>query len=120
MIIVIDDDKGTLESIKIMLQEEGYEVMSYEEAPSLSELKRIKPWLIILDVCFWRQKGKKLVRQIKSNPETQNIPVIMISATSKVEQLIGQAGANVFLAKPFDLYMLAHHVHKNIQVTNIF
>lgn len=119
-IMVIDDDKGILESIKIILQEEGYEVMSYEEAPPLSELKRIKPQLIILDVYLQGQDGREVAKKIKGNSETHHIPIIMISAISEVEQSVVQSGANEFLTKPFDLYTLVHHVHKNIQVTNVF
>jgi len=118
--MVIDDDKGILESVKIILQEEGYEVMSYEEAPTLSEIKRIKPQLIILDIYLQGQDGRQVAKKIKSNSETQHIPIIMISAVSGVEQSVVQSGADEFLAKPFDLYTLVHHVHKNIQVTNVF
>lgn len=114
-ILVIDDDEGILDGFQAMLEAEGYEVITCpngEYLPSFSS-KRY-PDLILLDVLLSGQDGRKLCKQLKSQPDTKSIPVIIMSAALNIEESAREALANDFLGKPFDMDEVLQMITKYI------
>src|SRR6478609_79670 len=116
-ILVIEDDKDIRDTIVYVLEEQGYEVVSSEEAKILKSLDTIKPDLILLDnwLTEWKSdaNGQQLSKELKSNPKTSHIPVIIVSAVSDIAD-IAQAGlADGYLKKPFDLTELSAIIRKH-------
>lgn len=112
-ILVIDDDIAILEVIKIILQEKGYHVITISDSNLVQEyLIHHNPSIILLD--FWMSglNGKKIVAQIKNSPDSQHIPIVMISANHEVRKIAQEIHANDFLAKPFDITDLTNIVEK--------
>lgn len=116
-ILVIEDDKDIRETITYALEEENYEVVASENAKILKSIGEIKPDLILLDnwLSDWKSdaNGEQLSRQLKTDPETKHIPVIIVSAVSNVKEIAEAGLADAFLRKPFDLNDLLKIVKKH-------
>jgi CheY-like chemotaxis protein len=118
-IMVIEDDKDIRDTIVYILEEENYEVIASEDSKILKLIHHHKPDLILLDnwLTDWKSdaNGQQLSKELKSNPETKHIPVIIISAVSNIRE-IAQAGlADDYLKKPFDLNDLTGMVRRHIK-----
>ncbi|GAB2984794.1 hypothetical protein GCM10027049_23630 [Mucilaginibacter puniceus] len=115
-ILVIEDDKDIRDTLVYVLEEQGYEVVSSEEAKILKSLDTIRPDLILLDnwLTEWKSdaNGQQISKQLKSNPATSHIPIVIISAVSNIQE-IAQAGmADDYLRKPFNLTEIIEIVKK--------
>lgn len=106
-ILVVDDEVGALTLIGIMLERGGFEVLKAHDAyEALDVLKGALPALIILDVMMPGMNGIDLCRNIRSSPQTKDIPVLILSARGDAESVAEgiAAGANDYLSKP-----ILHH-----------
>jgi len=106
MILIIDDDIAVRTSLILLLQNEGYEVMSADEPKqAISLIKEQTPRLIILDLNFSidtsGREGMQLLKEIKKFNET--IPIILITGWGTIELAVQgmKIGANDFLNKPW-------------------
>lgn len=104
-ILVIEDNHAILDVITLILQSEAYKVAGLNKgADMMQHIDRFKPDLIIVDIMLPDADGRELLTQIRTNPTTQNIPVLMISAKYTPENIQhGPYKPNGFLAKPFDI-----------------
>ena len=118
--MVIEDDTDIRETMVYALEEEKYEVIASEDGKILKALDKHKPDLILLDnwLSDWKSDatGEQLSQQIKSNPLTSNIPIIIVSAVSNIKEITEAAGADGYLRKPFDLRELIGIVEKFAKV----
>ena len=118
-ILVIEDDKDIRDTIVYILEEEAYEVISSEDSKILKSIDSIKPDLILLDnwLTDWKSdaNGQQLSKQLKTNPSTSHIPVVIISAVSNIKEIAEAGQANGYLRKPFDLHELVDIVKKHIK-----
>ena len=106
-ILVVDDERDILEFLQIILEEEGYEVVTSEKGEYLEQLHNGGlPHLILVDVLLSGKDGRTIVRSLKNQEETRHIPIIMFSAHPSAAETARQAGADDFLAKPFDIDVL--------------
>ncbi len=103
-ILVIDDDKSVRDIIVYILK--NFEVVAFEDSKILKSLDKCKPDLIILDnwLTEWASdaNGEQLSRELKLNPATSHIPVILISSVSNVKEIAAAGLADAYLHKPFD------------------
>jgi DNA-binding response OmpR family regulator len=103
-ILVVDDEPDILEFLQVILEEEGYAVLSSEKGEFLEQLHNGDlPELILVDVLLSGKDGREIVKYLKSQEETKHIPVIMFSAHPSAEQTAREAGAEDFIAKPFEI-----------------
>ena len=106
-VLVIEDDKDIRDTIVYVLEEQGYEVTSSENAKILKSLDSIKPDLILLDnwLTEWKSdaNGQQISKQLKTDPATSHIPIVMISAVSNIQEIAEAAHADDYLKKPFNL-----------------
>ncbi|HEY0754905.1 MAG TPA: response regulator [Ktedonobacteraceae bacterium] len=106
-LLVVDDEPDILEFLQIILEDEGYEVVISEKGEYLEQLHNGGlPHLILVDVLLSGKDGREIVRFLKSQAETKHIPVIMFSAHPSAAETARQAGADDFVAKPFDIDFL--------------
>lgn len=109
MIYCIEDDQSIRELLAYALHKEGYETRLFEDGSTLLELIDEKvPELIILDIMLPGESGLALLKKIKANPETKEIPVILLTAlTGEYDKVIGlDLGADDYIAKPFSVMEL--------------
>ena len=103
-ILVVDDEPDILEFLQIILEEEGYMVATSDKGEYLEQLHNGGlPHLILVDVLLSGKDGREIVKYLKSQQETKHIPIIMFSAHPSAEETARQAGADGFLAKPFNI-----------------
>lgn len=98
-----DDDPSILDAIKIILEDEGYEVETTEDGALAQEIKNPFPDLLILDVWMSGVDGRDVCKHLKAADKTKGIPIILISATKDLAQIAKDAGADDFIVKPFQL-----------------
>lgn len=104
-ILVIDDDHDILDAIQFLLEDAGYEVEVAEKGERAEKLLRSSvslPSLLILDALLSGKDGRVITQQLKADKRTCQLPIIMMSAHSNIENSIRNVGANEFIAKPFD------------------
>jgi two-component system phosphate regulon response regulator PhoB len=118
-IMVIEDDKDIRDTLTYALQEEGYEVISSENSRILKSLDKYEPDLILMDnwLTEWKSdaNGQQLSKELKSDPKTSHIPVIILSAVSNIAEIAEAGLADGYLKKPFDLSDLAATVKKHLK-----
>lgn len=108
-ILVCDDDLGILEMIELILQEEGYVVITVEKSVNaLRTIQSEKPDLVLLDIWMPVISGDQVLRSMKA--DRLIIPVLMYSASSDGEAIAKTAGADDYIAKPFDINKLLNKI----------
>ncbi|MBD1366728.1 response regulator [Mucilaginibacter sp. ZT4R22] len=115
-VLVIEDDKDIRDAVTLALEDEGYEVISSDNAKILKQLDVVAPDIILLDnwLTDWSSdaNGQQLSKDLKTNPATSHIPVIIVSAVSNIKEIAEAGMADGYLKKPFDLAELAAVVKK--------
>jgi len=112
-VLVVDDDDDILDIMEEILTYEGYGVSSLDDTNDIfSEINRNRPDVIILDYILNGINGGEICHQIKTNPNTADIPVILMSAYPRVFGSLGNYGCNAFIAKPFDLNDITGRVNE--------
>lgn len=113
--MAIDDDKAILDVISIILSDEGYNVTTLSQLDNLLEKVRgIKPDLILLDILMQGEDGREIIKLLRNNPETEYIPIVMLSANTETQKIAKVSGATAFLEKPFEIEDLVTVVEKNV------
>lgn len=104
-ILVVDDLERNVKLLEAKLKSEYYNVFSAQSGPeALESLKNNKIDVVLLDVMMPGMDGFETCKNIKSNPETKYIPVLMVTALSDPDNRIKglEAGADEFLTKPLN------------------
>lgn len=114
-ILVVDDEPDILGFLQVILEEEGYAVLTSEKGEFLEHLHNGSlPDLILVDILLSGKDGREIVRHLRSQQETRRIPIIMFSAHPGSEQTARAAGADDFLAKPFEIDDLLAKIASNL------
>lgn len=112
-ILVFDDDQDLLEICELILKSNGYQVETYSHCATLWDtIARFAPDLIIMDNRLPGVSGADTIREIKKLSHTKDIPTILFSGESSIEELADEAGADFYLPKPFDIVQLEKLVRK--------
>ncbi len=122
LILVVDDEPKNIQVVGSVLLKNGHEVIAACSGPeALLKLESAKPDLILLDVMMPGMTGFELCRILKENPETQEIPIVFLSAAADktfVIEALNQGGVD-YITKPFHGAELLSRVelHSNLQRT---
>ncbi len=115
-LLVVDDDEDILEFLKVILEDEGYTVITTDKDDYLEELQDdALPDLILLDLLLSGKDGREIVKYLKMNERTNHIPVIMFSAHPSARETTKQAGADDFVEKPFEIDVLLSKVAQHLK-----
>ncbi len=112
-ILVVDDDLETLRLVGMMLQRQGYDIVAANTGElALSMAIQEKPALVILDVMMPGMDGYRISREIRKDPATAEIPILMFTAKNQVDDKVTGygAGADDYLTKPVHPAELISHV----------
>jgi len=103
-IIIFDDDEDILSICTYILEEQGWDVRTYTNCNNIvDKVTEVAPNVILMDNWIPDEGGIIATQALKNNNELKNIPVIYFSANSDIQLLADHAGAESYLAKPFDL-----------------
>ena len=102
-VLIADDDRAICDAISLILDDAGYDVTTTLDGRTVSELDGDLPDIILLDIRLSGIDGRDICRQLKSQPMTSRIPVILISANKDTPAIASEVGADGFVSKPFEL-----------------
>ena len=115
-ILIIDDDIDALRILQKILTKENHEVEILSQLhDTFSLVKTFQPQVILLDILLFGIDGRHISKQLKSNDQTRNIPIILITANPDIAKNIGTSGADDFLEKPFTKDELISKIEKLVQ-----
>jgi DNA-binding response OmpR family regulator len=114
-ILIVEDDEGIMDVLKIILRRAGYETISFSNGEVLMQDEFENPNLFLLDKQLSGDDGLDICRHLKENNDTKNIPVIMISANPQIGPLSIEAGADDYIEKPFNIELLLTTIKNHIE-----
>jgi DNA-binding NtrC family response regulator len=115
-VIIFDDDEDILSICTYVLEERGWEVHTFTNCNSVAQkVAQIGPDVILMDNRIPDAGGIEATQKLKSTDSLKDIPVIYFSADSDIQSLAAHAGAEAFLAKPFDLYDMEKIIDKTLK-----
>lgn len=114
-IMIADDDPGIVDAVEIILDFEGYQVSSTVNGATILAMQNEYPDLLLLDIWMSGFDGRDICRELKQKQDTRGIPIIMISASRDIERSAYEAGADDFLAKPFEIEDLLGKIKKHLK-----
>lgn len=112
-VLVADDDELICELLRHRFHRMGYSVLIAKNGTeALTRIRAERPDISILDVMMPGTEGTAVLNQLKENPETADLPVIMLSAKNQQDNIIKglESGAHDYITKPFDLDELSARV----------
>lgn len=115
-ILVVDDDSGIGEMLKTLLEFYDFKVVVTEKPEETEELivnQNID--LVMLDMLISGVNGTDVCARLRKNEETAEVPVLMMSALHDAGKKCREAGANDFIAKPFEMEELIKKIHGMLQ-----
>ncbi|MBN1139952.1 MAG: response regulator [Anaerolineae bacterium] len=117
-ILVADDAPDNVALVQDLLIAEGYDVIpAYNGEEALLKIRLNLPDVVLLDINMPRLDGYKVCEQLKADPATADIPVLMLTAWAEPDQRVKglQLGAEDYLAKPFDYRELVARVRARLR-----
>ena len=115
-ILVCDDDLGILEMLELILEDDYQVIIEPNSVNALKNIASQRPDLVLLDIWMPVISGDQILRELKADPVTSAIPVLMYSASTEGKAIAAASGADSFLAKPFDINELLERVEMLLEV----
>ncbi len=103
-VLVVDDQPHIVRLIQVNLEKEGFQVATAGDGvEGLRKAREIRPDLVILDVIMPRKDGFEVLRELKSDRELADVPVIMLTVKTHNADIVEglKEGAELYLPKPF-------------------
>jgi len=103
--MAVDDERHIVRLIQVNLERSGYQVITAFDGPdALKKVESEKPDLIVLDVMMPKMDGFEVLKRLQANPETREIPVIMLTAKAQDADVFRgwASGVSAYLTKPFN------------------
>jgi DNA-binding response OmpR family regulator len=119
MILIVDDDPAITTLLKMSFELEGHVVMTAGSGAEALELARqIHPAAMVVDVMMPEMDGLELVRRLRANETTADIPIVCCSARSMAGDVEAgmAAGADDYVTKPCDPFELVERVEQRVQL----
>jgi len=112
-VLLIEDEPNIIEAISFILSRDGWTVHTHEDGETvMTKVRQSKPDMVILDVMLPGRSGFDVLRDLRAEPETADLPVMMLTARgqAKDRDLATRLGANHFMTKPFSNQEVREHV----------
>ena len=104
-ILAVDDERHIVRLIQVNLERAGYQVVTAFDGPeALKKVETDKPDLVVLDVMMPKMDGFEVLKRLQANPETRDIPIIMLTAKAQDTDVFRgwASGVSAYLTKPFN------------------
>lgn len=110
----MEDDIDMLELLKKVFRDVNYDVIFFSIAPDNHDVQLLAPDLIFLDIRLKgsSHSGADICIELKADSSTMTIPVVLFSGEYNLAHIAGQCGANMYLAKPYNVLNLLSAVKK--------
>ncbi|MEN3015398.1 MAG: response regulator [bacterium] len=113
-ILIIDDEENIVDLLSNILAHSGFKSIGALDGPTgIQKAKTEKPHIIILDIMMPEMDGFEVLKRLKEDPETSEIPVIMLTAKTEDSAVIEswRKGAEFYIPKPFEIEELLHVIN---------
>jgi two-component system phosphate regulon response regulator PhoB len=120
LILIVDDEEDVLELVRYNLEKNSYTVRTATTGEEALKTARVKmPDLVILDLMLPGVDGLSVCKQLKKDPKTEHIPIIMLTAKGEESDIITglELGADDYVTKPFSPKVLIARVRRSLQRT---
>ena len=117
-IIVVDDCPDLVTIVRLLLENDGFNVMcAYNGTQLFDGLEKQKPDLILLDIMMPKMDGMEVLTRLKGDPSTASIPVILLTAKVLYEDVLGgyKLGADEYITKPFTRTQLMTSINRHLR-----
>ncbi|UCC67718.1 MAG: response regulator [Armatimonadota bacterium] len=104
-VLAVDDERHIVRLIQVNLERAGYQVATAFDGPeALKKVEAERPDLIVLDVMMPKMDGFEVLKRLQANPETREIPVVMLTAKAQDADVFRgwSSGVSAYLTKPFN------------------
>ena len=104
-ILVVDDERHIVRLVQVNLERAGYQVVSaFDGKEALKKVESEKPQLLVLDVMMPHMDGFEVLKRLRANAATKDIPVIMLTAKAQDADVFRgwASGVDCYLTKPFN------------------
>lgn len=118
-ILIVDDDEEVLKLLTIRLKQEGFEIIAASNGEGcIKRSEEESPDLIVLDIVMPGMDGYSALKEMRRNPKTHDIPVIMLSGKEeeKVRDLFAFQHISDYIEKPFELDDLVSRINKALNL----
>ncbi|HYK00838.1 MAG TPA: response regulator [Thermoanaerobaculia bacterium] len=113
MILVVEDDPQVARLISLVLQRNGYTSQVVADGDSaFDKARETKPSMIFADLTIKGMGGEQLCSALKANPDTKNIPYVVVSGDRDIAEKARVCGADDYMGKPFEFEDLIRLVNK--------
>ncbi len=119
MILIVDDVSKNIQLLGNILRKENYQIsFASQGEQALSMISDVKPDLILLDIMMPGMDGYEVCEKLKSNMETNEIPVIFLTAKTEITDIVKglQSGAVDFISKPFNSAELLARINTHLEL----
>ena len=116
-ILVVEDVPLGLAVLRMHLEAEGFEVLTARDGvEALDQAREGHPDLVLLDLMLPRLSGERVCQELRADPRTQGLPIVVVSArVQEAERLRAfAAGADAFITKPYDRERLVSEVRTRL------
>ena len=121
-VLIADDNQQNCELLEAYLADEDYEILfAYDGRQTIDRVAEQAPDLILLDIMMPKLSGYEVCQQLKSSPETRDIPVLIVTALNEpgdIEKAVA-AGCDDFLTKPVNNLELKTRVRSLLRVRHL-
>ena len=121
-VLIVDDNAQNAELLAAYLEPLGYQVrLAADGIDAMAQVAQAPPDIVLLDIMMPRMSGFEVCRRIKENPQTRDIPVVMVTALNElgdVERGV-DSGADDFLSKPINKLELITRVKSLLRVRHL-
>lgn len=110
-VLICDDDEGILDLLTLVLGTKKINTVTERNSSNIfNKISQENPSMLILDLWMPVISGEQIVKRLKLNEQTKNLPIIIFSANADGKKIAHDAGADEFLEKPFDINKLLDRV----------
>ncbi len=117
-ILVVDDEPTIVRLMEFILARQGHEmIVAVNGEEALQKTRAHKPDLVLLDIMMPRIDGYEVAQQLRADPETASVPIIMLSAKAQEEDIRrgAEVGVDAYVTKPFSPEHLVQVVTEHLQ-----
>jgi DNA-binding NtrC family response regulator len=122
-ILLVEDQPLEADFIRQELSDQGYAVTWVQDGlEALQAIREILPDLVLLDIRLPKLDGIAVVKQVKSDPRTRFIPVIMVTALTELQERVRglDAGADDYITKPFQSFELLARIRSTLRIRRMY
>ena len=118
-ILIVEDDPDIMRILHHTLSTEGFQVVqAYGGEDAIRKVALHKPDLVLTDLSMPKISGVEVIQTIKTDPDTQHIPVVAVTAHvwDGIAQSAGQVGCDGYISKPFTAKQVVQEVYRHLKL----